>query len=141
MRWYVVYPVPVRFVRFSCIRHPVGILYVSINVRSTSVVNGQRIGLDKPHTRTGNRVSWTSAACPFCDRSTNVLSVSYTVHIRFVRYTSVHSPPLRRLPSPDKHFLQIFCPFGVHYLYPFICDSTINFDSICIIQKSASLCS
>ena len=79
------------------------------------------------------------------------LSVSYTVHIRFVRYTSVtrtlighslsvscsvrmcslrlsrqHSPPLRRLPSPDKHFLQIFCPFGVRYLYPYICDSTIN---------------
>ena len=29
---------------------------------------------------------WSSA---FCDRSTNVLSVAYTVHIRFVRYTSV----------------------------------------------------
>ena len=29
---------------------------------------------------------WSSA---FCDRSTNVLSVAYTEHIRFVRYTSV----------------------------------------------------
>ena len=34
-------PVLVRFVRFSCVRHPVGILYVSVDVRSTSVVNGQ----------------------------------------------------------------------------------------------------
>ena len=39
--------------------------------------------------RTGNRVSWTSTACAFCDHSTNVLSVSYTVHIHFVDYTSV----------------------------------------------------
>ena len=83
---------------------------------------------------TGNRVSWTSTACAFCDRSTDVTSVSNTVHIRFVRYTSVthtlvsrplsvtcsvrmrslrlprrHSPPLRRLPQPDKHF----CKFPV----------------------------
>ena len=101
--------------------------------------------------RTGKRVSPMSTACSFCDRSANVLSVSYTVHIRFVRYTSVKrtlvdrslsvacsvrmlslrlprrfSPPLRHLPSPDKQFLHIFCPFGVRYLYPFICDSTIR---------------
>ena len=101
--------------------------------------------------RPGKIVSWAITACAFCDRSTNVLSVSYTVHIRFVHYMSVtctlvgrslsvtcsvrvrslrlprqHSPPLRRLPSLDKHFLQIFCPFGFHYLYPFICDSTIK---------------
>ena len=92
-----------------------------------------------------------STVCAFCVRSTNVLSVSYMVHIRFVRYTSVtrafvdHSlfvtfsvrmrsirlprrslPHLRRLPSPDKQFLHIFCPFSVRYLYPFICDSTIS---------------
>ena len=30
-----------------------------------------------------------STACSFCGRSANVLSVSYTVHIRLVRYTSV----------------------------------------------------
>ena len=125
MRWYAVCPVLVRFVRFSLFRHPVGILYVSVDVRLTSVVNGQY--------RTGNRVSWARTACAFCDRSTNVLSVSYTVHIRFVRYTSAthtlvdrslsvtclvpmrslrlprrHSPPLRRLPSPCKHFFVFF---------------------------------
>ena len=92
-------------------------------------------------------ISCTSTACSFCDRSANVLSVSYTVHIRFVCYTSVtrlvrlltvlrpllmrslrlrrqSSPPLRRLPSPDKHFLHFFCPFGVRYLYPLIFDCT-----------------
>ena len=74
----------------------------------------------------------------------NVMSISYTVHIRFVRYSSVtltlvdrsfsitcsvRMRPLqlpRRLPSPDKHFLHFFCPFGVRYLYPLICDSTIT---------------
>ena len=39
--------------------------------------------------RTGNRVPKTSITRAFCVRSTNVLSVSYTVHIRFDRYTSV----------------------------------------------------
>ena len=39
--------------------------------------------------RTGKRVYPTSTACTFSVRSTNVLSVSYMVHIRFVRYTSV----------------------------------------------------
>ena len=37
--------------------------------------------------RTGNRVPKTSIARGFCVRSMNVLFVSYTVHIRFVRYT------------------------------------------------------
>ena len=32
----------------------------------------------------------------FLDRSINVLSVSYTVHIRFVRYTSVTRPLVDR---------------------------------------------
>ena len=93
--------------------------------------------------RTGNRVSWTNTAWAFCDRSTNVLSVSYTVRIRVVRYISVtctlvdrsffftcsvrvgslrlphrYSPPLRRLPSPDKHFWLFFCPLGILYTYP-----------------------
>ena len=93
---------------------------------------------------TGNRVPRTNIACAFFDRSTNVLSVSYTVHIRCVRYASLsrtlvdrslsvtcsaHMRSLRlpwRLPSPDEHFLQFFCPFGVRYLYPLICDSTIK---------------
>ena len=82
--------------------------------------------------RTGKRVFWTSTACTFCDRSTNVLSIFYTVHIRFVHYTSAtctlvdpslsvtclvrmrslrlprpHSPPLRRLSSTDKHFFAL----------------------------------
>ena len=92
--------------------------------------------------KTYNSVSWTNTTCAFCDRSMNVLSVSYTVHISFVRYTSVtrtlvyrsffftcsicmrslrlqrrHSPPLRGLPSSDKHFLHFFCSFGVRYPY------------------------
>ena len=104
-----------------------------------------------PTCQTGKRVSGTSTACSFCDHSANVLSVSYTLHMRFVRYTSVtrtfvdrsffitcsvrmrfsrlprrSSPPLRRLPTPDKPFLHFFCPFGVRYLYPVICDSTIR---------------
>ena len=33
--------VGMRFVRFSCVRHPVGIRYVSVDVRSTCVANGQ----------------------------------------------------------------------------------------------------
>ena len=99
---------------------------------------------------TGDRVLRTNNACAYFDRSTNVLSVSYTVHIRFVRYTSVTrtlvdrslsvtcsvrlrslrlprrpSPPPRRFPSPDKYFLHFFCPFDNRYLYPLICDSTI----------------
>ena len=103
---------------------------------------------------TGKRVSPTCTAGSFYDRSANVLSVSYTVHIRFVRYTSVTRTfvdrsllvtcsvrmrslrlprrsllPLRQLPSPDKQFLHIFCPFGIRYLYPFRCDSTIRCDS------------
>ena len=31
-----------RFVRFSCVWHHVGILYVSVDLRSTRVVNGQQ---------------------------------------------------------------------------------------------------
>ena len=111
---------------------------------------------------------WSSA---FCDRSTNVLSVAYTVHIRFVRYTSVThtakyvswpffvrylsveyailmrfmlslhvlrpSSPPRQLSSPDDHriniFCIVFCSFGVRYLYPVICDSTIM--SVTIIKQ------
>ena len=42
-------------------------------------LSGERISY-----RTGNRDPGTSTACAFCDNSTNVLSVSYTVHIRFV---------------------------------------------------------
>ena len=82
--------------------------------------------------RTGKRVSLTGTACSFCDCSANVLSVSYTVRICFVRYTSVtsasvdrslsvclvrmrslrlplrSSPHLRRLPSRDKQFFADF---------------------------------
>ena len=95
--------------------------------------------------RTENRVPGTSTVCTFCHHSTNVLSVSYMVYFPFVRYTSVtltkvdrslsvtcvvrmHSLQLpRRLPPPDKLFLHFFCPYGIHYLYPLICDSTITF--------------
>ena len=127
MRWCAVCPVLLQFVLLSCVRHPVGILFVSVDVRSVNY-------------RTGKIVSWAITACAFCGRSTNVLSVTYTVHIRSVRVTCTsitrtlvgrslsvtclvrmrslrllrrQVPPLRRLPSPDEHFMQIFCPFGV----------------------------
>ena len=63
------------------------------------------------------------------------LSVSCSVRMRYLGLPRRHSPPLRRLPSPDKHFLQIFCLFGVRYLYPFICDSTIRYMVLIIINE------
>ena len=105
---------------------------------------------------------WSSA---FCDRSTNVLSVAYTLHIRFVRFASVtHTAksvswpffvrylyvtyallmllcgPYTFRKNPHLHgddfhhwmntgwtfFLHFFCPFGIRYPYPLICDSTIS---------------
>ena len=125
---YAVCPVVVRIVRFSCVQHPVGILYVSVDV------------CERINYRTGNRVPGTSTACAFCDHSTNVLSVSYTVHIRFVRYTSVtltlvdrslsitcsvrmrSLQHLRRLPSPDKQFLHFFCLLDVRCPLPLSVD-------------------
>ena len=47
--------------------------------------------------------------------------------MRSLRLEGRPSSPPRRLPSPDKHFLPIFCAFGVRYLYPLICDSTISY--------------
>ena len=144
MLWYEVCPVLVRFVWFSCVRHPVGILYVPLMF--------VRPELWTVNCLTGNRVSKTSTAYSICDRSATVLSVSYTVHIRFVCYISVtrtfvdcslsvtclvcmrslrlplrSSMPLRRLSSPDKQFMHFFCPFGIRNLYPLICDSTIKY--------------
>ena len=55
--------------------------HVCIDVRSTSC-EWSTAGQVKT-------VSPRSTACSFCDRSANVLSVSYTVHIHFVHYTSV----------------------------------------------------
>ena len=118
--------------------------------------------------RTSKRVSWTGTPCSFCDRSMNVLSVSYTVHIPFVRYTSVirklaghslpviclvrmhslrlprrHSPPLRRLPSLDKHFLRylypLICDSTITHVFPLICDSTIRLKTHFIFGKRFSL--
>ena len=93
--------------------------------------------------RTGSIVSRTSTASAFFDRSANVLSVSYTVYIRFVCYTFVtltfvdrflsvtclvsmcslwlprrSAPPLRRLQSIDKYILHFFFPFDIRYPYP-----------------------
>ena len=135
---------------FSCVQHPVAILYVSLMSVPPE--------LWTVNYRTGNRVPKTSTACAFCVRSTNVLSISYTVHIRFVRYTSVTctwidrtlsitcairmrslrllgqpSPRPKRLPSPDKYFLPFFCPFGIRYLYP-LCDSTIMWATILLVH-------
>ena len=97
-----------------------------------------------------NRVTQTNIACAFFDHSTNVLSVSYTVHIHFVCYTSVtrtlvdnslsvtclaHMRSLRllqRLPSPDKHFLHFSVRLAsvtfirLYVTAPLICDSTIK---------------
>ena len=86
--------------------------------------------------QTGKRVSGTSTACSFCDRSANVLSVSYTVHIRFVHYTSVTrrfidqslsvtcAVHMRTLQLPRRSSPPLL--LGVSYLYPVICDSTIT---------------
>ena len=112
--------------------------------------------------RTGNRVPRTNIACAFFDRSMDVLSVSYTVHIRCARYTPVtrtlvdRSCPLlvRYLCAPydfrdDLHrlrddfhhrinifFLHFFCPFDVRYLYPLICDSTRRKSMVGHLAKS-----
>ena len=74
--------------------------------------------------------------CPFLIRYIFVLFVIHLLHVRLlttclVRMRSLRlprrsSPPLRRLPSLDKHFLHFFSPFGVRYLYPLICYSTIT---------------
>ena len=134
MRWYVVCLVLVRFVRFSCIRHPVCIRWCPFALSCERSTTRQVTELP----------GWVTHAHYVIIQWT--LYVSYSVHIRFVRYTSVtytldgcplsipclvrmrslrlphrFSPPLRQLTSPDKHFLQIFC-----YLYPFICDITIT---------------
>ena len=78
-------PILVRFVRFSCglsDSHCFNILSLSCIYPLMSV----RPALWTVNYRTGNRVSWTSTICAFCNRSTNVLFVSYTVsNIRFVR--------------------------------------------------------
>ena len=39
--------------------------------------------------RTGKRFPRTNITCAFIDRSSNVLTISYTVHIRCVRFTSI----------------------------------------------------
>ena len=111
--------------------------------------------------RTANRVPKTSITRAFCIRSTN--SISYTVHIRFVCYTSVTctwvdcslsitcpvrmrsfqllgwpSPPPRRLPSPDKHF----CLFSVHLLSVSFIRSYVTAPLICystISHKNISI--
>ena len=79
--------------------------------------------------RTGNRVPQTSTACAFCFRSTNVLSVSYAVHIRFVRYTYVSwpffVPYLSGTYAPDdfRHRINIFAVFlSVRYPLPLSVD-------------------
>ena len=62
---------------------------------------------------------YASVTRAFVDRS---LSITCSVHMRSLRARR-SSPHLRQLPPPDKQFLHIFCPFGVRYLYPFVCDS------------------
>ena len=78
---------------------------------------------------------------PLVDHS---LSVTYALLMRFMR--SLHVPqrpssPSRRLSSPDEHRINIicifFCPFGVRYPYPLICDSTII--DISLTLKAATL--
>ena len=79
--------------------------------------------------------------CPFLIRYIFVMSVIHLLHVRLLtvflystclvckhslRLLGRHSPPLRRLPSPDKHFLHFVCLFGVHYFYPLMCYSNIS---------------
>ena len=64
------------------------------------------------------------------DRS---LSVKYALLIRFMRSLHVsrrlhrHRDNFHHWRPPDNHFFfAFFCPFGVRYPYPVICDSTIK---------------
>ena len=140
--WHAVCPVLVRFVRFSCVWHPVGILYVSVDVRCERSTTGQVTEIPRrvPHAHSvivqRRFVRFFYGTYSFFFRYTSVtrtllgrsLSVTCSVRMCSSRLPRRHSPPLRRVPSTYKHFLQIFCPFGVRYLYPFICDSTIRKD-------------
>ena len=127
--------VGVRFVRFSCslsCSHAFGILWVScmyplMSVRSTtgqvksfpgrlrhahSVVVQRTccpLLINTVHIRSV-RVTCTSITRTLVGRS---LSVTCLVRMRSLRLLRRQVPPLRRPPSPDKHFMQIFCPFGV----------------------------
>ena len=72
------------------------------------------------------KVRWFAVLCP-------LLSVTYALLMRFMRSLHVSrrpSSPPRQFSSPDDHriniFLHFFCPFGVRYPYPVICDSTIR---------------
>ena len=53
-----------------------------------------------------------STACSFCDRSAKLLSVSYTEHIRLVRYTSVTRMFVDRslsvLEPSELYWLQVY---------------------------------
>ena len=126
MRWMRPVSGDIRFVRSGFLLYPL----LSVRPELWTV-----------NCRTGKRVSSTSTACSFqrfvrslygthsfcplyCTSVTRTfvdrsLCVTCSVCMRPLRLPRRSLPPLRRLPSPDKHFLHIFCPFGVRYLYLF----------------------
>ena len=118
VRWYAVCPVLMRFVRFSCVRHPVGILYVFVDVRSTCVVNGKL-----------QDMYWSSPdECRMCilwsfdERFDRFLCATYSFYPLYILYTYVSWPfsisylsgtyallttsatTFTALPKPDKRF-------------------------------------
>ena len=60
----------------------------------------------------------------FCDRSTNVLSVAYTVHIRFARYTSV----THRQSTLVDRSLSVTWPLNMRYLCVLCAPNTFRED-------------
>ena len=130
VRWYAVCPVLMLFVRFSCVRNSVGILYVSVDVRFTRVVNGQL-----------QDMYWSSSdECCMCilwsfnERFVRFLYRTYSFYPIYIPYTYVNWPfsvsylsgsyallttsatTFTALPPPAKRFSHFFCPFGVRYL-------------------------
>ena len=74
-----------RFIRFSCIQHSVGILYVSVDVRSTLIVNGQlQEGIRELFKRKASFILLTSvftfSAYYELSRSTVALSTLFTLY-------------------------------------------------------------
>ena len=88
VRWYAVCPFLMRFVPFSCFRHPVGILYISVDFLSTYVVNSHL-----------QDIYWSSPdECRMCilwsfnERCVRFLCGTYSFCPLYICYTYVNWP-------------------------------------------------
>ena len=100
--------------------------FCKFSVRSASVTFIRLCASTKTHVlvcdllwmviwRTGNRVSWTSTACAFCDRSAKVLSVSYRARFKFI-LSFIHLLHLRLLSVPCPLLFWYVCaPYDFHH--------------------------